>query len=37
VLEVVAAAAPAMRGHLEESSEGDTVRVALVLPKERPL
>jgi signal transduction histidine kinase len=37
VLEVVAAAAPAMRGRLEESSEGDTVRVALVLPKERPL
>jgi signal transduction histidine kinase len=37
VADVVAAAAPEMNGRFEESSEGDTVRVALVLPKERPL
>jgi signal transduction histidine kinase len=32
---VVAAAAPEMGGRLEESSDGSTVRAALVLPKER--
>ena len=37
VRDVVSAAAPEMGGRLEESSVGDTVRVALVLPKERPL
>ncbi len=37
VREVVSAAASEMGGWLEESSEGDTVRVALVLPKERTL
>ncbi len=37
VRDVVAEAAAAMGGRLEESSEGDTVRAALVLPKERPL
>jgi hypothetical protein len=35
--EVIEAAAPELGARLEESSEGDTVRVALVLPKERPL
>ena len=34
---VVAAAASAMAGRLEESSHEDTVRVALALPKERAL
>lgn len=35
--EVIEAAVPELGARLEESSEGDTVRVALVLPKERPL
>ncbi len=37
VFEVVAAAAPEMEGTLEETVEGDTVRVLFALPKERPL
>ena len=37
VRDVVAAAALEMGGRLEEASEGDNVRAALVLPKERPL
>lgn len=37
VREAAAAAAREMGGRLDESPGGDTVRVALVLPKERPL
>ena len=35
--DVIEAAVPELGARLEESSEGDTVMVALVLPKERPL
>jgi signal transduction histidine kinase len=35
--DVIAAASSEMRGKLVESDQGDVVRVALVLPRERPL
>jgi hypothetical protein len=35
--EVVAAGARQMGGRLDETAEGNTARVALTLPKERPL